>query len=94
MKNRLCFVAVTLLFSLPLFPAQAVCRVLECDIDWGLFGDSCMCSQVGITDMNGEPQSCAIRVRLVRQNVEPGYPPIYVEICQCEFSRPCTSGPV
>lgn len=93
MKQRIGLLALVLALFLPL-SADAACRILDCHIEWGLFGDSCSCNLVGMTDMNGEPQSCAIRVRTVWMTIEPGYPKVPVEICDCEFSRPCTSGPI
>lgn len=87
-------VVLLLLLALPVLPLHAACRMLACDVDWGLFGDTCRCIQVGITDMNGEPQTCAIKVRTIWVTIEPGYPRVAVELCDCVFSNPCTSGPI
>lgn len=85
--------ALVVILGVPI-SVQAACRILDCDIEWGLFGDSCSCNLVGLTDYNGEPQSCAIRVHTVWMTIEPGYPKVPIEICECVFSHPCTSGPI
>jgi len=55
-KTRLAFVLLLLVaMMVPATAVQAACRILDCDVDWGLFGDSCMCMQIGLTDYNGEP---------------------------------------
>lgn len=84
---------VGLLLCIP-FPVDAACRVLSCARTWGGLEDHCLCTQIGISDQNGEPQTCRIRVRQIMIHPWPDAPGLPYYVCWCEYSNPCTSGPI
>ena len=95
MRSKLGLIAFAcLLFSLPILSADATCRMLSCSRTWGGLQDDCLCIQIGITDQNGEPQTCRIRVREIMIHPWPDTGGLPYFVCWCEFANPCTSGPI